>query len=242
MDISLHYREEGAGWPSIRESVLILLHGNGQDGGYFRHQMEFFSRRCRVIAVDTRGHGRSPRGTAPFTMEQFAGDLKGLLDEMGIEAPILLGFSDGANIAMKFALQYPGRLRALILNGGNLNTRGIKRRVQLPIELGYRLAKRFASRSEEARRNAEILGLMVHEPNIEPRELGNISVPTLVVAGTRDMVKTAHTREIAAHIPNARLAILPGDHFLASKKPERFNREVERFLDEILKSEGKMIG
>lgn len=242
MDISLHYREEGAGWPSIRESVLILLHGNGQDGGYFRHQMEFFSRRCRVIAVDTRGHGRSPRGTAPFTMEQFAGDLKGLLDEMGIEAPILLGFSDGANIAMKFALQYPGRLRALILNGGNLNTRGIKRRVQLPIELGYRLAKRFASRSEEARRNAEILGLMVHEPNIEPRELGNISVPTLVVAGTRDMVKAAHTREIAAHIPNARLAILPGDHFLASKKPERFNREVERFLDEILKSEGKMIG
>lgn len=83
---------------------------------------------------------------------------------------------------------------------------------------------------------------MVHEPNIEPRELGNISVPTLVVAGTRDMVKAAHTREIAAHIPNARLAILPGDHFLASKKPERFNREVERFLDEILKSEGKMIG
>ncbi len=242
MDISLHYREEGAGWPSIHESALILLHGNGQDGGYFRHQMAFFSRRCRVIAVDTRGHGRSPRGAAPFTMEQFAGDLKGLLDEMGIEAPILLGFSDGANIAMKFALQYPGRLRALILNGGNLNTRGIKGRVQLPIELGYRLAKLFASRSEEARRNAEILGLMVHEPNIEPRELGNISVPTLVVAGTRDMVKTAHTREIAAHIPNARLAILPGDHFLASKKPERFNREVGRFLDEILKSEGKMIG
>ncbi len=242
MDISLHYREEGAGWPSIRESVLILLHGNGQDGGYFRHQVAFFSRRCRVIAVDTRGHGKSPRGAAPFTMEQFARDLKGLLDEMGMEAPILLGFSDGANIAMKFALQYPGRLRALILNGGNLNTRGIKRRVQLPIELGYRLAKRFASRSEEARRNAEILGLMVHEPNIEPRELGNISVPTLVVAGTRDMVKAAHTREIAAHIPNARLAILPGDHFLASKKPEGFNREVERFLDEILKSEGKMIG
>lgn len=236
MDTTLYYQEKGRGEP------LILLHGNGQDGGYFRHQMEFFSRRCRVIAVDTRGHGKSPRGAAPFTMEQFARDLKGLLDEMGIEAPILLGFSDGANIAMKFALQYPGRLRALILNGGNLNTRGIKRRVQLPIELGYRLAKRFASRSEEARRNAEILGLMVHEPNIEPRELGNISVPTLVVAGTRDMVKAAHTREIAAHIPNARLAILPGDHFLASKKPERFNREVERFLDEILKSEGKMIG
>ena len=96
---------------------MVLLHGNGEDGGYFRHQIEYFSRRYRVIAVDTRGHGKSPRGIAPFTMDQFAADLKGLLDELGIEAPILLGFSDGANIAMKFALRYPGRLKALIQIG-----------------------------------------------------------------------------------------------------------------------------
>lgn len=228
MDIRLHFQEKGQGVP------LVLLHGNGEDGGYFRHQLAYFSQRYRVIAVDTRGHGKSPRGTAPFTMAQFAEDLKGLLDELGVEAPILLGFSDGANIAMKFALRYPHRLRALILNGGNLAPRGIKRRIQLPIELGYRIAGLFAGRSEEARRHWEILGLMVLEPNIAPRELEAVRVPTLVIAGTRDMVKTAHTREIAAHIPHARLAILPGDHFIAQKEPERFNREVEGFLEEAL--------
>ena len=50
------------------------------------------------------------------------------------------------------------------------------------------------------------------------------------------MVKTAHTREIAARIPNARLAILPGNHFIAAKEPDRFNREVERFLETVLYS------
>lgn len=213
----------------------MLLHGNGEDGSYFSHQMEYFSRQYRVIAVDTRGHGKSSRGSAPFTMAQFAEDLKELLDELGIESLVLLGFSDGANIAMKFALRYPRRLRALILNGGNLDARGIKRHVQLPIELGYRAAKLFAGRSQEARRNMEILGLMVHEPRISPQALSAVRVPTLVIAGTRDMVKTGHTREIAARIPNARLAILPGDHFIAAKEPERFNRAVEEFLDTVLK-------
>ena len=103
MDIRLYYQEKGKGRP------LVLLHGNGEDGSYFRHQMEYFSPQYRVLAVDTRGHGQSPRGTAPFTMSQFAQDLKTLLDELEINAPILLGFSDGANIAMKFALRYPDR-------------------------------------------------------------------------------------------------------------------------------------
>lgn len=228
MDIRLYYQERGEGIP------LVLLHGNGENGSYFSHQMEYFSRQYRVIAVDTRGHGKSPRGTAPFIMAQFAEDLKGLLEELGIESLILLGFSDGANIAMKFALRYPEMLRALILNGGNLNARGIKGRVQLPIEIGYRMARRFAGKSEEARRNMEILGLMVHEPNLTPQELRAIRTPALVIAGTRDMVKTAHTREIAARIPNARLEILPGDHFIAAKEPQRFNRAVEEFLDTVL--------
>ncbi len=70
----LYYKETGEGEP------LVLLHGNGEDGSYFSSQISFFRKRYRVIAVDTRGHGRSPRGTAPFTMTQFAKDLKGQSD------------------------------------------------------------------------------------------------------------------------------------------------------------------
>lgn len=224
MDISLHYLEKGEGEP------FIFLHGNGEDGTYFSGQTEHFSNRYRVIAVDTRGHGRSPRGEAPFTIAQFARDLRGLMDVLGIERAIILGFSDGANIAIRFALDCPERVRALILNGGNLDPGGIKRRVQIPIELGYRLAKMFAGKSEEAGRHAELLGLMVNEPNIRPEELRAIKAPTLVIAGTGDMVKRSHTELIAGSLPGARLAIIEGDHFVAGKEPGRFNEAVDEFL------------
>ena len=98
MDIKLHYEEAGEGFP------LVLLHGNGEDHTYFKRQMEPFSQSYRVIAVDTRGHGLSPRGTAPFTLEQFAEDLKEFLDGLGVVHCHLLGFSDGGNIALLFAL------------------------------------------------------------------------------------------------------------------------------------------
>lgn len=187
-----------------------------------------------MIAVDTRGHGKSPRGTAPFTIKQFAKDLNELMIELNISKAIILGFSDGANIAMEFALQHSDKIEALILNGGNLNPKGVKRGTQLPIEIGYKIAKIFAEKSEKAKHNMELLGLMVNEPDIKPARLHSIQVPTLVIAGTKDMIKKAHTKEIAENIPHAKLSIIQGDHFIANKEPDTFNKEVERFLQELL--------
>ena len=224
MDIELHCEETGGGEP------LVLLHGNGEDGTYFTHQIAHFSQRFRVLALDTRGHGKSPRGEAPFTIRQFARDLLAFLDARGIERAHLLGFSDGGNIALVFALAHPERVGKLVLNGANLNTRGVKRSVQVPIELGYRMARLFAGLSAKARTNAEMLGLMVNDPNVAPEELSALAAPTLVIAGENDMIREDHTRLIAERIPNARLAFVPGDHFVAAKNPAAFNREVERFL------------
>lgn len=227
MDISLYYQEKGTGEP------FILLHGNGENGIYFNNQIKFFSDRYKMIAVDTRGHGKSPRGTAPFTMEQFAMDLNELMIKLEISKAIILGFSDGANIAMKFALKYPDKIKALILNGGNLNTKGIKRVTQIPIEIGYKITKLFAEKSEDAKHNMELLGLMVNEPNIKSYELHSIQVPTLVIVGTRDMIKRTHTEEIAKNIPNAKLSVIQGNHFIANKESNKFNKEVEIFLQTI---------
>lgn len=223
-DISLYSVEKGAGEP------LILLHGNGEDGSYFARQIERFSRDFRVFAVDTRGHGRSPRGSAPFTIRQFAEDLRGFMDEKAIGRADLLGFSDGGNIALVFALRYPERVNRLVLNGANLDARGVKAHYQIPIELGYRIARLFAGRSEKARRNAEMLGLMVNDPAIDPEALCAVRSKTLVIAGTRDMIREKHTRLIAEKIPGAQLALLPGSHFIAAENPEAFNRTVAAFL------------
>ena len=198
MDISLYYREKG------NKEPFILLHGNGEDGSYFENQIDYFSDKYRVIALDTRGHGKSPRGNAPFTIEQFSRDLYDFMTGLEISNAIILGFSDGANIAMKFAIKHSNMVKALILNGGNLNPKGVKRTTQIPIEMGYRIASRFASKSPDAKRNAEMLGLMVNEPNISPVELSKITAPTLVICGKRDMIKESHTKEIARNIPSAK--------------------------------------
>ena len=69
MDIQLAFQEQGHG------EALLLLHGNGESNQIFQAHMARLATIRRVIAVDTRGHGNSPRGSAPFTLEQFAEDL-----------------------------------------------------------------------------------------------------------------------------------------------------------------------
>ena len=131
---------------------------------------------------------------------------------------------------MIFAMKYPERVNRLILNGANLDAKGVKPSIQIPIEIGYRFAKVFAKKSEEARKHAELLGLMVNDPNVRPEELAAIKAKTLVIAGTKDMIKESQTRLIARSILDAKLVILEGNHFIANKCPEAFNRAVLSFL------------
>ena len=224
MDIELHYIEKGQG------DSLILLHGNGESCDYFEHQLQYFCNDYHIYAIDTRGHGLSPRGDKPFTIKQFAEDLHNFMDEKGIDKAILLGFSDGGNIALTFALKYPERIDKLVLNGANLFPSGVKPLYQWPIEFGYRIAKLFAKKSEQAKHNAELLGLMVNEPHIEPSELARLTMPVLVIAGTKDMIKEFHTKLIYKSLPKAQLNIIEGDHFVANKNADAFNKVVDAFL------------
>ena len=224
MDITLNYIEKGSGTP------LILLHGNGEDHTYFQNQIEEFSHKFHVIAIDTRGHGLSPRGSTPFTLTQFAEDLHDFMMEHDIAKANLLGFSDGGNIALVFTLKYPQMVDKLILDGANLYPSGLKRNVMTDIGKEYEKAKLSLKQNPEALKDVEMLELMIYEPNISPKELRQIKSRTLVIAGTKDMIKDSHTRLIYNNLPNAELAIIIGNHFVANKNPGEFNKRVMEFL------------
>lgn len=226
MDIRHYYVEKGEGEP------LILLHGNSESSDYFAGQIDEFALHYHVYALDTRGHGRTPRGRAPFTLRQFAEDLLGFMDRLGIEKAHILGFSDGGNIALRFAIRHPERVDRLIVDGANLTPQGVKRSLQRFIEAWYWLARKLAPWSTAQRRRCELLRLMVEEPDMTMAELERIQARTLVMAGTEDVIKESHTRRIAWGIPHARLCILPGGHTVAEKNPSAFNRAVLDFLAE----------
>lgn len=225
MDIEHFYIKKGNGFP------IILLHGNGGNNEYFHGQIDEFSKKYQVYAIDTRGHGKTPHGEKSLSIRQFAEDLLGFMDEHKIEKANILGFSDGANIATVFAIQHPDRLNKLILNGANLNTKGIKKTTQIPIEIGYKIASKFANKKESAKLNAEMLGLMVNDANINPQELRKIQSETLIIVGTNDLIKEDHTRLIETHIPDSKLVFIKGNHFIANKKPYEFNKAVLEFLE-----------
>lgn len=221
MNIKNYCVEKGMGKP------LILLHGNNEDGEYFVNQIDVFAKSYRVIAVDTRGHGKTERGEAPFTIAQFADDLKSFMDDKNIDKADIIGFSDGGNIAIVFAMKYPEYVDKLVLNGANLYGAGVKEWVQWPTVMAYHFAKLIGNKKTE-----EMLGLMVNDPALKEDDLKLIKSKTLVIAGTNDMIKTSHTKKIAESISDSRLAFVKGDHFIARNNPEEFNKAVMAFLME----------
>jgi pimeloyl-ACP methyl ester carboxylesterase len=222
---TIHYIEKGRG------EVMILLHGNNEDSTFFKHQINYFSTNYKVIAPDTRGHGQSSRGNSPMTLTQFADDLKVFLEHKKIRKIILLGFSDGANTAILFTLKYPEYVSKLILNGANLYPAGIKFSIQYPIKIYHKFLSWLMKYDPDFTINYEIASLMVNEPHIHPSELFVINCPTLIIAGTNDMIKRAHTMLIKVCIPHSHICLIKGGHFIANKKSNLFNLKVAQFLN-----------
>lgn len=224
-DTQIAYYSWGTGTP------LILLHGNGEDSHYFEKCIPYLSHFFRVIAVDSRGHGRSGRGTARLDFDCMAEDLCALLDTLEIPKAHLLGFSDGGNLAIKFALLYPQRVEKLILNGANVSMlRGVVPWVQLPIYPAVGLLTALSPLDQNIRNKRDILALMAHNYGVGLQDLQLIEQETLLIVGDRDMILPSHTRAMVHEFPHATLAVLDGSHFVAAESPARFSLNCLYFL------------
>lgn len=116
---TLYYQVGGKG------DALLLLHGNGESSDIFAQQFPFFTKHFRVIALDTRGHGKSDLGVERLTFKQIATDILALLDKERIQRIHVLGFSDGGNLGLYLAAHHPDRIASLVAMGANYEADGL---------------------------------------------------------------------------------------------------------------------
>jgi len=214
--------------------ALIFLHGNGEDLHIFDKQISYFSQYYRTIAIDTRGHGESSRGTKSFNFNTFAADLIGVLDALQIIKANIVGFSDGAITALHTALIAPERISSMVLLGANYNTKGILFKYRFSIWMTYLRLSVTSLFSAKKRKQKEIWGLMVYQPKLTIKEISQIKIPTLVVTGERDMVSQQQNDEISNAIAGSQRLIIPdGSHFWMFKQPELLNKYIMEFLKKL---------
>lgn len=202
--VSLFYRHKGAGEP------MILLHGNGESSAIYQTLLNTLSREYSVYALDSRDHGQSGRTPGLLSYADMAEDLAGFIAALGLKKPVILGFSDGGIVALMLAAAYPALPKKLIVCGASCHPREMKAHWLAFIRLGFRQTR------------DKKLHLMLTQPNITRDMLRRITAPTLVLAGSRDMIREKATVTLAANLPHSRLRILKnethGSYVINSRK------------------------
>ena len=231
--IRLYHAQVGAGPP------VVLLHGGLANSDYWGHQVRALAPHRRVILIDSRGQGRSTRDARPFSYDLMADDVAALLDVLGVARADIVGWSDGAIIAIDLALRHAARVGRIVAFAGNTDVSGIRPGASTrPAFAAYlrRAAadyRRLSPTPSDYDGLAAALGRMwAQQPRWSAAALRGITAPVLVMDGDHDeAIRRAHTEHIAATIPGARLAILPNtSHFAFLQDPDAFNAAMLGFL------------
>ncbi len=174
-----------------------MIHGNGEDHTVFRESSEILKDHFICYLPDSRGHGMSGK-PQQLHYKDIAEDVSSFIEALDLSDVVLYGFSDGG-IAGLLAACENERITTLIVSGANLTPKGIKAFPRLLYGLGYLLS------------GDPVTGLMLHEPQIDDGVLKGIRSPTLVLSGSRDVIKEKETVHIAETVPDAKLRILSGE-------------------------------
>ena len=222
----LYYESYGSGEP------LLLFHGNGGSIGNMSNQIPWFSTHYRVIAIDTRAHGKSHDPGDSLSFEMIVDDFNALCDSLHLDSCYVIGWSDGGIDAILFAIRHPDKVRKMAFTGANLwpDTTGLTPYVYHLMEDGH---NDFLKRPKTpGNKNAQkILDLDFYQPHITLDQLHQIQCPTLVIGGDHDVIPVPHTVPIAANISKSYLWIVPNSgHSVPIFKKDAFNTQIDDFF------------
>ena len=218
--IKLYYEVYGVGEP------LLLVHGNGGSIADFKAQIDYFRKRYKVIAMDSRDQGKSGDSPDNVTYEKMTDDLAALLDHLNTGPVNVLGWSDGAIEALLLGIRHPARVKKIAAMAANLNPS--EQAIYPEAISGFKSwldsMRPAAEKTPEGKRLLKVATITLDEPHIEANALEAIIAPTLVLASDHDVVRDEHTLEIYHHLPNSQLCVFPdATHMIPYDDPARFN-------------------
>jgi len=217
--ISMYYEIHGdaAGTP------LVLLHGGGSTIGVtYGRALPLFARHRQVIAVEEQGHGRTTDRDQPIRFETSADDVAALLRYLEVAQADIMGFSNGASVAMQVAIRHPALVRKLVFASSMTKKSGARPQfwefmskatfADMPQPLKDEFLKVNPDPQKLRTMHDKDLERMHHFTDISDDDVRSVKVPTLVIVGDRDIVKAEHALELTQLLPQARLLILPSGH------------------------------
>jgi 3-oxoadipate enol-lactonase len=250
--VKIYWDEQGSGDP------ILLIMGLSYPSYMWHRSRPILCAQYRTIAFDNRGVGQSDVPPGPYTMAQMASDALAVLDAAGVERAHIFGVSMGGMITQEFALQYPQRVRSLVIG---CSAAGGPTAVQSQPEALQALTRRGLT-PEEA---TEIVIPFIYDaatprhlidedmkirlqwyPTAEGymnqlmaifgweaySRLPQIHAPALVIHGETDrLVPVGNSKIIAERIPGAKLVLLPNaGHIFSTDQPAAAHRAVAEFL------------
>jgi pimeloyl-ACP methyl ester carboxylesterase len=188
-----------------------------------------------VLVPDSRGHGRTNNPAGKLGYGQMAEDVAGFIGTLGLQRPMVVGYSDGAQITLELGLRHPDRVKALILGGAvtqptkhyleALRMMGFSERGLVDVDQFERAHPAFFAAIKTAHQHVygpeywrsllpQIAELWLGVPRYTDKQLASIAVPSLIITGDRDEGDSLdESRRLYRLLPHAELAVIPiADH------------------------------
>lgn len=217
--IQMYYEIHGA-----RDGVpLVLLHGGGSTiNTTYGWILPWLARHRRVIAVEEQAHGRTSDRDRPERFETSADDVAELLAQLGVASADVMGFSNGASVALQIAIRHPARLRRLVLGSSMTRRSGTRPEFWDGIahatfaDMPQPLKDAFLRVTPDPQKLRTMyerdIERMRSFRDVPDADVAAVTAPVLIISGDRDVPTTEHAVELSRQLPHARLAILPGGH------------------------------
>ena len=236
-------------WPLQGDRpTLVLIHGSGQDSGFWIHQMKAFGETANVVALDLPGRGAS-QGPGLDSMPAYSNEVIAFIDRIAAPDPIPTGLSIGGGIVLQLLLDHPGRFRGGILVNTGARLR-VKQEIFDLIETSFReYVDAFCAFALSPQSNSEALKPQIERftrasaattfgdfsacNNFDVMErLAEIQTPVLVLSAEDDfLTPSKYGQFLADNIPNASLVnIEAAGHMAPFEKPEAVNQAIKGYL------------